>query len=87
MIAESVYVLCSITSILCAILLLRGWRSTRERLLFWASLCFICLALDNIIVVLDFVVTGPDVDLFWYRIPCALVGMLVLVYGLIRETR
>lgn len=87
MIAEWVYILCSVTSILCAILLLRGWRSTRAPLLFWASLCFICLALDNIVVVLDFVVTGPDVDLFWLRTPLALAGMLVLVYGLIRETR
>lgn len=87
MIAEAVYVLCGVTSILCAILLLRGWRVTGARLLFWASLCFICLAIDNIVVVLDFVVTGPDVDLFWFRTPAALAGMLVLVYGLIRETR
>ncbi len=87
MIAEAVYVLCGVTSILCAILLFRGWRVTRAPLLFWASLCFIFLALDNIVVVLDFVVTGPNVDLYWYRTPCALAGMLVLVYGLIRETR
>jgi hypothetical protein len=87
MAAEAVYILCAVTSILCAILLLRGWRATRTALLFWASLCFICLALDNIVVVLDFVVTGPTVDLFWYRTPCALAGMLLLVYGLIREAR
>ena len=85
--AEAVYALCGVTSILCAILLLRGWRETRARLLFWASLCFICLAVDNTLVFVDFVVTGPSVDLFWYRTPVALVGMLVLVYGLIRETR
>lgn len=87
MIAEAVYILCAVTSILCAILLLRGWRATRMSLLFWASLCFVCLALDNIVVVLDFVVTGPSVDLFWYRTPFALAGMLVLVYGLIRQAR
>ena len=87
MIAEAVYVLCGVTSILCAILLLRGWRTTGARLLFWAGLCFICLAIDNIVVVVDFVVTGPNVDLFWYRTSGALVGMFVLVYGLIREDR
>ena len=87
MIAEAVYVLCGVTSILCAILLFRGWRTTRAPLLFWASLCFIGLTIDNIVVVLDFVVTGPNVDLFWYRTPSAIAGMLVLVYGLIRETR
>ncbi|HXS27657.1 MAG TPA: DUF5985 family protein [Steroidobacteraceae bacterium] len=85
--AEAVYALCGVTSILCAILLLRGWRETRARLLFWASLCFIGLALDNIIVFIDFVLTPASVDLFWYRTPVALAGMLVLVYGLIRETR
>ncbi len=85
--AEAVYILCGVTSILCAILLLRGWRASRARLLFWASLCFICLAIDNIVVVIDFVLTPPSVDLYWYRTPFALAGMLVLVYGLIRESR
>ena len=86
MIAEAVYALCGVTSILCAILLLRGWRNTRARLLFWAGLCFIALALDNIVVFIDFVLE-PDVDLYWYRTPLAVSGMLVLVYGLITETR
>lgn len=85
--AEAVYALCGVTSILCAILLLRGWRDTHARLLFWASLCFIGLALDNIVVFIDFVLTPRSVDLYWYRTPFALAGMLVLVYGLIRETR
>ena len=84
--AEAVYALCGVTSIVCAILLLRGWRETRARLLFWASLCFVGLALDNIVVFIDFVLE-PDADLYWYRTPFALAAMLVLVYGLVRETR
>ncbi len=84
--AEAVYALCGVTSIVCAILLLRGWRNTRARLLFWASLCFIGLAIDNIVVFIDFVLE-PDVDLYWYRTSFALAAMLVLVYGLVRETR
>lgn len=85
--AEAVYVLCAITSIVCAVLLLRGWRQTRAKLLFWASLCFVGLAVDNVVVVVDFVLTPPSVDLFWWRIPPAVAGMLVLVYGLVRESR
>lgn len=85
MMFEAVYVLCGATSIVCAILLLRGWRQTRTRLLFWASLCFVCLAIDNILTVVDFVLTPPSVDLFWWRTPPAVAGMLLLVYGLVRE--
>lgn len=85
--AEIVYALCGLTSILCAILLLRGWRETRARLLFWASLCFICLAIDNVMVFIDFVVTPPSVDLFWWRTPPAIAGMLLLIYGLVREAK
>lgn len=85
--AETVYALCGLTSILCAILLLRGWRETRARLLFWASLCFICLAIDNVVVFIDFVVTPPSVDLFWWRTPPAIAGMLLLIYGLVREAK
>jgi len=87
MFGEAVYALCGVTSILCAVLLLRGWRATRAPLLFWASLCFIGLAINNIIVILDFVLLPPSIDLYWYRTPFAVAGMLVLVYGLVREAR
>ncbi len=85
--AETVYALCGVTSILCAILLLRGWRSGRAPLLLWAGLCFVGLALDNVVTFVDFVLTPPTVDLYWYRTSFALAGMLVLVYGLVRESR
>lgn len=39
--AEIVYALRALTSVLCAILLLRGYRISETRLLFWASLCFV----------------------------------------------
>jgi hypothetical protein len=84
--AEAVYILCGVTSILCALLLLRGYRASRTRLLLWASLCFIWLALDNVILFVDIVLL-PNVDLFWWRTLAALVGMLVLVHGLIWESR
>jgi hypothetical protein len=85
-VAEAVYILCAITSILCAVLLLRGYRATRTRLLFWASLCFVCLALNNVILFLDLVVL-PQIDLFWYRNAAAVAGMLALAFGLVWESR
>jgi hypothetical protein len=85
--AEAVYILCAITSILCAALLLRGYRATRTRLLFWASLCFVFLAINNVILYLDLVVLPPQIDLFWYRNMAAMAGMLVLVFGLTWESR
>jgi hypothetical protein len=84
--AESVYALCGATSILCAVLLLRGYRSTRTRLLFWSSLCFAGLAVNNVILFVDLIIV-PQVDLFLWRTVAALVGMTVLLYGLIWEAR
>ena len=85
--AEAVYILCALTSILCALLLLRGYRATRTRLLFWASLCFGFLAVNNVILYFDLVILPPQIDLFWYRNVAALIGMLVLVFGLTWESR
>jgi len=84
--AEAVYILCGVTSILCAVLLLRGYRASRARLLFWASLCFIGFALENVILFVDIVLL-PQTDLFWWRTLTALAGLIVLLYGLIREAQ
>ena len=83
--AEAVYILCAVTSILCAVLLLRGYRATRTRLLFWASLCFVFLAINNVILYADLVLIPPSspVDLFWYRNSAAMIGMLLLIFGLV----
>jgi hypothetical protein len=84
--AEAVYILCASTSILCAVLLFMSWRSTRTRLSFWSSLCFIALALNNLLLLVDLVVV-PTVDLFLLRSGTALAGIAVLLYGLIWELR
>jgi hypothetical protein len=84
--AESVYALCALTSILCAILLLKGYRANRTRLLFWASLSFAGLALNNVLLFIDLIML-PAVDLFIWRAAAALAGMSVLLYGLIWESR
>ena len=86
MLAEAVYILCALTSILCALLLFRGYRATRTRLLFWASLCFFFLALNNVLLYID-VILLPKISLFAWRNGAALAGMLLLVFGLTWETQ
>jgi Family of unknown function (DUF5985) len=84
--ATAVYVLCILTSLGCAVLLVRGWRTSRVRLLLWSALCFIGLALNNILLFVD-VRVFPETDLSVVRSLPALAGILLLLYGLIWETR
>ena len=84
--AELVYVLCAATSIACAVLLLRGYARSRTRLLFWSGLCFAGLALNNVALFIDLVVI-PSADLSLVRSGTALIAMLVLLFGLVWETR
>jgi len=81
-----VYVLCALTSAACAVLLLRGYAATRVDLLRWSGLCFLGLALNNLLLVVD-VRLVPETDLsVWRSIP-ALVGISFLIYGLVWEGR
>jgi hypothetical protein len=81
-VAATVYVLCALTSLACAGLLLRAWLDARVPLLFWCLLCFVGLALNNVVLFVDKVV-APDVDLsVWRGLPAAL-GVAALVFGLV----
>src|ERR1051326_1851899 len=83
---EAVYVLCAATSILCAVLLARSYRRGPTRLLAWSAWCFLGLAINNVLLVVDLVVV-PDVDLALARSITAVVAMLLLVIGLVWESR
>lgn len=83
--ATIVYGLCALTSIACAVLLLRGYASTRVRLLLWSGLCFTGLALNNILLFVDLRVV-PEIDLSIWRTLPALVGVGLLLYGLVWDT-
>lgn len=84
--AEAVYVLCAITSISCAVLLFRGHRQSRSRLLFWSCLCFAGLALNNAMLLVE-LWTGPHIDLRVPRTAVAVVAVGMLIYGLVGESR
>ena len=83
--AEAVYLLCAVTSSLCAVLLLRAYARTGTRLLLWSGLCFLGLALNNALLVVDLMVV-PDTDLSTWRLVPAVLGVALLLYGLIWES-
>jgi hypothetical protein len=86
MMASVVYALCALTSGLCAVLLLRAYRASRARLLLWSSLSFIGLAFNNLLLFVDLVVL-PTVDLLLYRSLMAALAVMVLLLGLIWDSR
>ena len=81
-----VYALCALTSIACAWLLLRGYARSRVRLLLWSGLCFAGLAVNNILLFIDRRVL-PETDLSVVRTIPAVIGVVLLLYGLIWEER
>ena len=83
--AEAVYLLCAVTSSLCAVLLRRAYARTGTRLLLWSGLCFLGLALNNALLVVDLMIV-PDTDLSTWRLVPAVLGVALLLYGLIWES-
>jgi hypothetical protein len=81
-----IYSLCALTAFGCAWLLLRNYSQTQSRLILWSGLCFVGLFLNNLLLVVDRVIL-PDVDLSVARLVPALIGMMLLLYGLIWEDK
>jgi hypothetical protein len=77
-----VYVLCFATSSACAFLLGRSYRSTGARLLLWSALCFLFLAANNLLLLIDMLVIR-DVDLRLGRLALALGAVGILLFGFI----
>jgi len=82
--AEIVYLLCTVTSAVCTVLLLRGYRRSRSRLLMWSAICFACLFLNNVLLFVD-VIVFTTVNLSVWRLVPAAVGVALLCYGFIEE--
>ena len=82
-----VYSLCALTSALCAILLFRGFRRSKDRLLLWSTCCFLLLAVSNVLLLVDLAILPTTVDLAMLRTWPALGGVALLLFGLIWESR
>lgn len=78
----AVYLLCFLTSSVCAFLLARNYRRSRATLLLWSSLCFVLLAGNNLMVLIDLVVL-PEVSFRLPRHLLALSAVAVLLFGFI----
>ena len=77
-----VYLLCVLTSSLCAWLLITAFVRRRESLLVWSGLCFSLLAVNNMLVFMDLVVL-PQIDLSLARSLTALAAGILLLCGFI----
>lgn len=80
-----VYALCALSSLACAVLLLRGYRESRARLLLWSGLCFACFFLNNVLLIIDVRVL-PDNDLSVVRSIPSVIGIALLIYGLVWDS-
>jgi hypothetical protein len=80
-----IYTLCLGACVVCAYLLLRGYRRSGTRLLLWTGLCFSLLSINNLAVLLDLAVF-VDEDLQAWRHAASLAAVAVLLIGLIWES-
>ena len=63
----AVNILGALTTLACAVLLLRGYARANKPLLLWSGLCFAGLTINNVLIFIDLVMF-PAVDLYaWGR--------------------
>ena len=79
-----IYLLCTLTSFICAWMLLKSYITTKSKILLWSSLCFMTLFVSNIFLVID-ALTGPEINLLTLRLIISLIALLFLLFGLIWE--
>lgn len=78
----TVYLLCFATSAACALLLARSYFASRTRLLLWSAICFLFLAANNLVVVVDMLMI-PDISFRVLRLVLALAAVSVLLFGFV----
>lgn len=83
--AEAVYLLCALASLACAGLLARAYAKSPSRLLLFSSICFACLAVNSVLLVLDRVVWPTEVDLRLPRVLLGVVGLGVMLWALVTQ--
>lgn len=78
----AVYTLCFLTSSACAYLLGRSYLRSGARLLLWSALCFLFLALNNLVVVIDLLII-PTMSFALLRVTLTVVAISLLLFGLV----
>ena len=82
--SQVAYALGVLTSIFCAVLLIRSYRATAAPILLWCSFCFVGLALNNVLLFADLFIV-PQVSLELWRSAVALAALVLMLIGLIWE--
>jgi hypothetical protein len=83
--AGIVYILCALTSLLCAVLLYRAYSRSKLRFLFWCSFGFWGFTFNNVLLFIDLIIF-PEINyIINIRTLPAVFGMVVMIYGLIME--
>jgi hypothetical protein len=77
-----VYTLCFLASSVCAWLLARSYGRTGARLLLWSCLCFLFLAANNLVLIIDLLVL-TDIDLRLVRLLFSVTAVSVLLFGFV----
>jgi hypothetical protein len=80
--AAFVYIMCTVTSAICAVLLLRDYRRTASRVLLWCGLAFVGFTISNALVFTDFVLL-PTMTLAPVRAISNWMATTVLVVALV----
>ena len=78
----TVYLLCFAASAACALLLGRNYVRTSARLLLWSALCFLFLAFNNLLVVIDLLIL-PNWNFQIPRLALSLAAAGVVLFGFI----
>jgi hypothetical protein len=84
--AAAVYILCALTSLACAVLLLRAYGQRSVRLLLYSGLAFVGFAIGNTMLFVDTTVIRT-VDVALFRNLPVLVGLMILIYGLVWDAK
>jgi hypothetical protein len=82
---SAIYLLCVITSLVCLVLLARGYARTGVKLLLWSALCFVGLALNNLLLFIDIVILPETTSLVPFRQGTTFIALGILLYGFIWE--
>ncbi len=85
MLPVAIYLLCFLTCLACAGLLLRAYRRSAARLLLWSGICFVFLSVNNLAVIFDILVF-PTADLQVWRHGASLAAVATLLFGLVWES-
>jgi hypothetical protein len=80
----ALHFLAIVTSLGCTLLLVRGYRRDRHRMLLWCAICFAFLTVNNLLLFVDLIVL-PSFDLRFWRVITALAGVSCMLYAFIWE--